>query len=158
MKMEQKFNRRGHSTPKEVSVCYARWACRAQSCETACKPPPEVFNHKPAPIRRGHSTPKEVSVCYARWACRAQSCETACKPPPEVFNHKPAPVPDRHCSCAVVPLWYHTFEVCVFEWVIFCLDREPFYSMFGWRCFWEHDWEMFKLRKMNDIHNDCNCT
>jgi hypothetical protein len=36
-------------------------------------------------------------------------------------------------------LWYLPFEVCVFEWVIFCLDREPFDAGFCGLCFWERE-------------------
>ena len=44
-------------------------------------------------------------------------------------------IPDRHCPCAVVPFWYFALEVCIFEWVVFCLDRESFDAGFCGRCF-----------------------
>jgi len=53
----------------------------------------------------------------------------------ELLDHKPALIPECYCSCAVVPLWNLALEVCVFEGVVFCLDREPFDAGFCWRCF-----------------------
>jgi hypothetical protein len=47
------------------------------------------------------------------------------------------PIPECYCSCAVVSFCYFVFEVCVFEWVIFCLDRESLDARLCGRCFWD---------------------